>query len=56
MLELSPDQGQPDLFSNLLAQRLNPQYPLSLLARVISWKKLEESFALWAGGLVEPPH
>jgi hypothetical protein len=31
----APDQGQTDLFKNLLAHRLNPQHPLFLLARVL---------------------
>jgi hypothetical protein len=42
----SPDQGQTDLFKNLLSHQLNPQYPLSLLARVLPGKKLEEASAL----------
>jgi hypothetical protein len=46
MLGPSPDQGQTDLFKNLLAHRLNPQHPLYLLAQAIPWKKLEESFTL----------
>jgi hypothetical protein len=52
----SPHEGKADLFKNLLAHQLNPQPPLSLLARMIPWKKLEEASALWAGGLAEPPH
>jgi hypothetical protein len=51
----SPHQGQTDLLKNLLAHRLNLKHPLSLLARVIPWKKLEEASALWADGLTEPP-
>ncbi len=46
MLEQSPDQGQTDLFKNLLAHQLNSQHLLYLLAQAISWKKLEEAFAL----------
>jgi hypothetical protein len=56
MLGPSPDQGQTDLFKNLLAHQLHPQHPLYLLARVIPWTKLKEASALWAGGLTEPPH
>jgi hypothetical protein len=56
MLGPSPNQGQADLLKNLLAHQLNPQHSLSLLARVIPWKKLGEASALWSGGLAEPPH
>jgi hypothetical protein len=57
MLGPSPHQGQAELLKNPLAHQLNPQYPLYLLARMIPWKKLEESFApLSWDGLTEPPH
>jgi transposase, IS5 family len=51
-----PDQGQTDLFKNLLSHRLHPQHPLSLLARVIPWKKLAESFAPLYGRVGLPTH
>ena len=46
MLGQSPDQGQTDLFKNLLSHQLNPQHPLYLLAQAIPCKKLEEAFVL----------
>jgi transposase, IS5 family len=52
----APDQGQTDLFKNLLSHRLHPQHPLSLLARVIPWKKLAESFAPLYGRVGLPSH
>jgi hypothetical protein len=45
MLGQTPDQGQTDLFKNLLAHQLNPQHPLYVLSHVIPWKQLEEHFA-----------
>jgi transposase, IS5 family len=52
----SPNQGQADLFKNLLFHQLNPQHPLSLLARVLPWKKLEEAFAPLYGKVSLPSH
>jgi hypothetical protein len=40
MLGQSPDQGQTDLFKNLLSNQLNPQHPLYLLVQAIPWTKL----------------
>jgi hypothetical protein len=52
----SPNQGQTDLFKNLLTHQLDPQHPLSLLARVIPWTKLEEAFAPRYGRVGLPSH
>jgi hypothetical protein len=35
MLGQSPNQGQANLFKNLLSHRLNTQHPLYLLAQAI---------------------
>ncbi len=56
MLGQSPDQGQTALFKNLLANQINPQHPLYLLAQVIPWKKLEEAFAPLYGRVGLPSH
>jgi transposase, IS5 family len=56
MLGPSPDQGQVDLFNNLLSNQLNPQHPLSLLARAIPWKKLEAAFEPLYGKVGLPSH
>lgn len=56
MLGKAPDQQQTDLFKNLLANQLNPQHPLYLLAQVIPWKKLEEAFAPLYGTVGLPSH
>jgi transposase, IS5 family len=56
MLGPSPHQGQADLFKHLLAHQLNPKHSLYLLARVIPWKKLEESFASLYARVGFPSH
>ena len=56
MLGKSPEQQQTDLFKNLLANQLNPQHPLYILAQVIPWKKLEEEFAPLYGRVGLPSH
>ena len=56
MLGQSPDQGQTDLFKNLLSHQLNPQHPLYLLSQAIPWTKLEEAFAPLYGRVGLPSH
>ena len=56
MLGTSPDQQQTNLFKNLLANQLNPQHPLYLLAQLIPWKQLEEAFAPRYGTVGLPSH
>jgi hypothetical protein len=56
MLGPSPNQGQTELFKNLLVHRLNSQHPLSLLACMLPWKKLEEAFAPLYGRVGLPSH
>ena len=56
MLGKSPNQQQADLFKNLLANQLNPQHPLYLLAQVIPWKQLAEAFAPRYGRVGLPSH
>lgn len=56
MLGQSPDQGQRDLFKNLLAHQLNPQHPLYVLGHVIPWKQLEAHFAPLYGRVGLPSH
>jgi transposase, IS5 family len=56
MLGPSSGQGKADLFKNLLSHQLNPQHSRSLLARMIPWKKLEESFAPLYGRVGLPSH
>ena len=56
MLGKSPDQQQTELFKNLLANQLNPQHPIYLLAHAIAWKKLEEAFAPRYGTVGLPSH